>query len=425
MNILLAIIILSVIIVIHEFGHFLLAKLNGVCVTEFALGMGPKLLKFKKGETEYCLKLFPFGGSCMMMGEDEESTSENAFNNKSVWARISIIAAGPIFNFILAFIFAIVIIAQSGYDPCVIDKVEGPAVEAGLQVGDKIVKINKRKIDLSREYAIYEMVYPTETMNITYIRDGKEYKTTITPEHVKKEVYQLGILINSTDVTINTVNEDSAAQKAGLKANDKILKINGKDIKKADEISPAVTENAGKEMEMLISRDGNQMTLKVTPKAVMLDYYEDGITSYGYGVKTSALETIKYAFKEVEYSISTVFDSFLLIFKGKVTTKDVAGPVGIVNLIGDTVEQTKEYGASTVVLTLLSLATLLSANLGVMNLLPIPALDGGRLVFLIIEAIRRKPINREKEGMIHFVGLMVLMVLMVVILFNDIINIFS
>ncbi|MBR2021420.1 MAG: site-2 protease family protein [Clostridia bacterium] len=115
MNIVLAIIILSVIIIIHEFGHFLLAKVNKVCVTEFALGMGPKLLKFKKGETEYCLKLLPFGGSCMMLGEDEESTNERAFNNKSVWARISIIAAGPIFNFILAFVFAIVIIAKTGY----------------------------------------------------------------------------------------------------------------------------------------------------------------------------------------------------------------------------------------------------------------------------------------------------------------------
>ena len=167
------------------------------------------------------------------------------------------------------------------------------------------------------------------------------------------------------------------------------------------------------------------MSLTITPKVVKQDYYEDGITSYGYGVKTTPLETIKYSFKEVEYSISTVFDSFLLIFKGQVTTKDVAGPVGIVNLIGDTVEDTKEYGASTVVLTLLSLATLLSANLGVMNLLPIPALDGGRLVFLIIEAIRRKPIDREKEGMIHFIGLMVLIVLMVLILFNDIKNIFT
>ncbi|MBE5963728.1 MAG: RIP metalloprotease RseP [Lachnospiraceae bacterium] len=425
MNIVLAIIILSVIIIIHEFGHFLLAKVNKVCVTEFALGMGPKLLKFKKGETEYCLKLLPFGGSCMMLGEDEESTNERAFNNKSVWARISIIAAGPIFNFILAFVFAIVIIAKTGYDPCIVDRVEAPAIEAGLQQGDKIIKINKRKIDLSREYAIYQMVYPSDTMEITYIRDGKEYKTTVTPVHIQNEVYQLGVLVNQNDVSINSVNEDSAAEKAGIKKGDKLISINGTKLEKVEDISEIINQTKDKAVPIVVNRNGEELSLTITPKVVKQDYYEDGITSYGYGVKTTPLETIKYSFKEVEYSISTVFDSFLLIFKGQVTTKDVAGPVGIVNLIGDTVEDTKEYGASTVVLTLLSLATLLSANLGVMNLLPIPALDGGRLVFLIIEAIRRKPIDREKEGMIHFIGLMVLMVLMVLILFNDIKNIFT
>ena len=425
MNIVLAIIILSVIIIIHEFGHFLLAKVNKVCVTEFALGMGPKLLKFKKGETEYCLKLLPFGGSCMMLGEDEESTNERAFNNKSVWARISIIAAGPIFNFILAFVFAIVIIAKTGYDPCIVDRVEAPAIEAGLQQGDKIIKINKRKIDLSREYAIYQMVYPSDIMEITYIRDGKEYKTTVTPVHIQNEVYQLGVLVNQNDVSINSVNEDSAAEKAGIKKGDKLISINGTKLEKVEDISEIINQTKDKAVPIVVNRDGEELSLTITPKVVKQDYYEDGITSYGYGVKTTPLETIKYSFKEVEYSISTVFDSFLLIFKGQVTTKDVAGPVGIVNLIGDTVEDTKEYGASTVVLTLLSLATLLSANLGVMNLLPIPALDGGRLVFLIIEAIRRKPIDREKEGMIHFIGLMVLMVLMVLILFNDIKNIFT
>jgi len=425
LNIVLAIIILSVIIIIHEFGHFLLAKVNKVCVTEFALGMGPKLLKFKKGETEYCLKLLPFGGSCMMLGEDEESTNERAFNNKSVWARISIIAAGPIFNFILAFVFAIVIIAKTGYDPCIVDRVEAPAIEAGLQQGDKIIKINKRKIDLSREYAIYQMVYPSDTMEITYIRDGKEYKTTVTPVHIQNEVYQLGVLVNQNDVSINSVNEDSAAEKAGIKKGDKLISINGTKLEKVEDISEIINQTKDKAVPIVVNRNGEELSLTITPKVVKQDYYEDGITSYGYGVKTTPLETIKYSFKEVEYSISTVFDSFLLIFKGQVTTKDVAGPVGIVNLIGDTVEDTKEYGASTVVLTLLSLATLLSANLGVMNLLPIPALDGGRLVFLIIEAIRRKPIDREKEGMIHFIGLMVLMVLMVLILFNDIKNIFT
>lgn len=123
MTIVIALLILSVIIIIHEFGHFLLAKANGIGVTEFAVGMGPRILQFTKGETVYCIKLLPFGGSCMMNGEDEDSTDEKAFNNKSVWARISVIAAGPVFNFLLAFVMAVIIIANAGYDPCIITNV--------------------------------------------------------------------------------------------------------------------------------------------------------------------------------------------------------------------------------------------------------------------------------------------------------------
>ncbi|MDD3240880.1 MAG: site-2 protease family protein, partial [Lachnospira sp.] len=182
-NVLLAILVLSVVVLIHEFGHFIIAKANGVTVVEFSLGFGPRLLHFKKGETIYSIKLLPFGGSCMMLGEDfmeidqgegedeekralsdleknviEAEKSEKSFANKPVWSRIAIIAAGPLFNFILAFVLAIVIIGSIGFDPCTVDKVDdnSPAAEAGLQIGDKITKINGERIHFEREYSFIQ-----------------------------------------------------------------------------------------------------------------------------------------------------------------------------------------------------------------------------------------------------------------------------
>ena len=141
-----AVLIFGIIIMIHEFGHFLFAKLNGIGVIEFSLGMGPRLYSFEKGGTRYSIKILPFGGSCMMLGEDEENSDQSAFNNKSVWARISVVAAGPIFNFLLAFLLSMVIVGLTGYQPAtVMEVMDGyPAKEAGLLPGDLITEINGR-----------------------------------------------------------------------------------------------------------------------------------------------------------------------------------------------------------------------------------------------------------------------------------------
>ena len=153
MSIVIALLVFSVIILFHEFGHFLLAKLNKITVVEFSLGMGPRLLSFEAGGTRYSWKLLPFGGSCMMLGEDGEEEEEGSFGSKSVWARMSVIAAGPIFNFLLAFIMALFIVGNLGYDvPVLLNVTEGmPAADAGLQAGDRIVKMNGKRIHLYRE----------------------------------------------------------------------------------------------------------------------------------------------------------------------------------------------------------------------------------------------------------------------------------
>lgn len=338
MSIVIALLVFSVIIFFHEFGHFLLAKLNKITVVEFSLGMGPRLLSFEAGGTRYSWKLLPFGGSCMMLGEDGEEEEEGSFGSKSVWARMSVIAAGPIFNFLLAFIMALFIVGNLGYDvPVLLNVTEGmPAADAGLQAGDRIVKMNGKRIHLYREVQNYSMFHQGETVIFQYERDGELHEATVTPE-LTNGSYKYGI-------------------------------------------------------------GGN----------------------INYRQKTNVLETLEYSAYEVYYWIDTTVSSLGLLFKGGVQLDDMSGPVGVVDAIGTTYQESRDEGAFYVWMNLLNIAILLSANLGVMNLLPIPALDGGRLIFLIVEAIRRRRVEPELEAKIHFAGLMLLMLLMVVVMFNDV-----
>ena len=342
MGIILALLLFSFIVFFHEFGHFLLAKLNGIDVYEFAIGMGPAIFSKEYKGTKYAIRILPIGGYCAMGEDDEVSDSPGNFNNKSVWARISVIAAGAVFNFILAFIMSVIIIGMTGYDSPVIGEVDAgfPAAEAGLLPGDKIIKMNDEKIKIFREITMYNQFHQGETTEIVYLRDGEKYTATVTP----------------------MMDEE-------------------------------------------------------------LGYARFGFTSAGYQ-KPTLLKAVQYGAYEVGFWIETTLDSLKMLVTRKVGMNELSGPVGIVDVVGDTYEQTKSYGFLTVFANMLSLAILLSANLGVMNLLPLPALDGGRLVFLFVEAIRGKRVPPEKEGYVHALGMVLLLALMVFVLYNDIVRIF-
>ena len=339
MNIVLALVIFSVIILFHELGHFLLAKHNDVRVNEFCLGLGPTVVGFTKGETKNSLKLLPFGGACMMEGEDEASDDDRGFNNKSVLQRASIVAAGPIFNFIMAIAFSLVLVASVGFDrPVLTDVMEGyPAAEAGMQAGDEIVKMGNKRIHLYREVSVYTYFHANESVEVTYERDGEKHTAVL---------------------------------------------------------EPLYDQESGR---------------------YLFGFY--GTTARARG---SLADTLRYSVYEVKYWICSTIESLGQLFTGHVGINDMSGPVGIVKTIGDTYTEVKSSGAFMVFLNMLNICILLSANLGIMNLLPIPALDGGRLVFLIVEAVRGKRLDPNKEGAVNLVFLMLLMALMVVIMFNDI-----
>ena len=342
MGIILALLLFSFIVFFHEFGHFLLAKLNGIDVHEFAIGMGPAIFSKEFKGTKYAIRILPIGGYCAMGEDDEASDSPGNFNNKSVWARISVIVAGAVFNFILAFIMSVIIVGMTGYDSPVIGEVDKgfPAAEAGMLPGDKIVKMNDEKINIFREITMYNQFHQGQETEITWIRDGEKHTAKVTP-----------------------MMDDE------------------------------------------------------------LGYERFGFTSAGYH-KPTLLKMFQYGAYEVGFWIETTLDSLRMLITGQVGADQLSGPVGIVDVVGDTYEETKSYGFLTVLANMLSLAILLSANLGVMNLLPLPALDGGRLIFLFIEAIRGKRVPPEKEGYVHAIGMVLLLALMVFVLYNDIVRIF-
>ncbi len=437
-----AIFIFGLLIFIHEFGHFVIARRNGIRVIEFAIGMGPTIFSFNKNDTKYAIKLLPFGGYCRMQGfEDEQLDDEElseldataSFESKSVWARIAVVAAGPIFNFVLAFVFAIIVIGFIGIDKAEIYKVyeNSPAKEAGLMEGDIITKFDGKKVGIGRELYLEEMLNPISSekpIKIEYLRDGKKHETTLTPEKLTRYLAGFSYTISDDKAIIGAIVEGGALSATDAKVNDIIIAIDGTEISSAAELEKYFDINplSEKEVVFTLKRGEEVFDVKLMPKYAG-EYYNVGMTYNSYNIreKVNAFETVKYSFKEVSFQIETVFKSLGLIFKGQVKIDDFAGPVGITEIIDDTYEASKSDGFWYVLLNFANLVIMLSANLGVMNLLPIPGLDGGRLIFLFIEAVIRKPVNKKVEGIIHVVGMLLIMAFAMVILFNDVWSLFK
>ena len=343
-SILIFLVIFSVIVISHEFGHFAIARRNGIRVVEFDIGMGPVLYRKKGKETDLCIRLLPIGGACLfdgMDGLDEEEAveaeagqgespahvfDEHSFPNAPVGARIAAVAAGPVANFLLGLLFSIVLVAFTGTDLPVIQEVipDSAAAEAGLEAGDVIRSINGERIHIYREITLISIMNYGEPLHITFERDGERQTVDLVPKFDESD-----------------------------------------------------------------------------------NRYYIGIRGSGEYLKCNPFQVFRYGL-------------IGLIFRGHFSPDDVSGPVGVVKVVDDTYTQTAPYGPAAVLLTFLSLSTLLTVNLGVINLLPLPALDGGRLLFLLLELVRGKPVPPEKEGMVHLAGFAVLMFVMILVLFNDI-----
>lgn len=434
-SIIISIVILSILVIVHEYGHFLLARKNGIFVKEFSIGFGPRIIsKVAKSGTRFSWKAIPFGGSCTMLGalEDEEdgTDDERSFDKKSVWARMSVILAGPFFNFILAFILAVVITAVIGYDPATVTRVEaGSSAEAaGLREGDLITNYDGIGISFGREISLENYIKPiserSDGIKISYRRDGKTYKTVVYPEEYQRYMIGLSYYSSEDPAEISDVTAGGAADGSGLKAGDIITSINGVKIATGTELGEFFEQNelTSDAVEITYTRRGGEFETTMYPQPVT--GYQLGFTYNLGNVKTNALDTLKYSLAEVKYEILSVYKSLGVLISGRGSLDMLSGPVGIVEVISDTYTASARQGFLATLINLLSIMTLLSANLGVVNLLPIPALDGGKFILLIIEAVIRKPVPRKVEGVVTVVGAALIMVLAMVVLVNDVLRLF-
>lgn len=363
-----------------------------------------------------------------MLGEDTgEDQEPGTFNAAPVWGRISVVAAGPVFNFLLAFVLSVIIVGFVGYDPAEVMQVEeGSAAEAaGLQKGDIIKEYQGYSIDLGKDLYVYTYLNePTEDpVSLVVERNGQKMKISYIPDVDVR--YLLGLNRKDAEtMEVASLIPGMPLEEAGVEPGDVITSVNGVEIPDGAAYDAYIQEHPLSDDPVTITymRKGLEYEATFVPREYRTP--ELGF-SYNVGcVKAKGFEVLKYGAMEVKYMIRTTLLSLKELFTGGLGVDDLSGPVGVVDAIGDTYEQSKSEGTMMVWMNMLNMAVLLSANLGVMNLLPFPALDGGRLVFLIVEAIRRKPVNRQLEGMIHFAGLMLLMVLMVVVMYHDIIKIF-
>ncbi len=339
-TILVAILFFGIIIMVHETGHFAFAKLFGVKVNEFSLGMGPKIFSRKKGETAYSWRLFPIGGFVSMEGEDAESDDPRAFINKPCWQRIIIVAAGAIINILIGLLIILVVLAVNS------DELSG-----------------------------------TNTVN--YFISQSE------GAHAEK--------VKESD---------------GLRAGDTFRTIDGKHVFYYEDIYYLASRDVdgdGK-FSAVVLRDGKKVSVSGIPTDILN-------TMIIVGTPTTPKTIVKDTFKESLTICRMVYLSLFDRITGKYSVKDVSGPIGVVDYVSQTAEASKQAQDYSPLFKMMALITI---NIGIFNLLPIPALDGGRLLFLLIELIRRKPVNPKYEAMIHSIGIAVLLLLMVAISFKDI-----
>ncbi len=350
-TLLLFFLIIGILIISHEFGHYIVGKMCGVRINEFTVGFGPKLFSFKKGETLFALRLLPLGGACIFDGADPLNSDENnkldehAIMNVSPIKRTATYVAGPFANFVLAFVFALIVVGFTGADLPVINSImeDSAAEDAGLKAGDLIKKIDGKRVHLYREVSLFSaMNTGGDSIEIVYERNGEEGKVILTPRYS---------------------NEDQR--------------------------------------------------------------YYIGFIGGGEILDCGPIQLFQYASYEVLYWMRYTVKSIGMLFTGKIGMEALSGPVGMAEIVSDTYEEVKPFGLSSVILTMMNLIILLSVNLGIINLLPFPALDGGRLIFSLIELVSGRRVPPEKEGIIHLVGMVCFMVLMVVVMYQDIARLFK
>ncbi|WP_312097937.1 RIP metalloprotease RseP [Niallia sp.] len=408
------IIIFGALVFFHELGHFVLAKRAGILCREFAIGMGPKVLSLKKGETIYTIRLLPIGGYVRMAGEDPEIV------NIKPGHRIGLILNEK------EEVTKIIINNKEKYPKARVINVEDADLEHNLFIKGYVEEDTEGNL----------LVFPVKK-DAVFVENGIE--TQIAPydrQFASKSLGQrtlaifagpamnfvLAFLIfiviallqgiPSNEAKLGKLTDDGVAISAGLHEGDKVISIDGQSVESWKEVVSIIQKSPGENIEFLIDRNGQEMTIDVTPKETEVDGKTIGLVGVYSPMEKSPLKSIQYGATQTYTWTKDIIGAVGKLVTGQFSIDALGGPVAIYQST-DTVAQSGVY-------SLMNWAAVLSINLGIMNLLPLPALDGGRLLFFAIEAVRGKPIDRQKEGLVHFIGFALLMLLMIVVTWNDI-----
>ena len=427
MGYLVAILALIFLIIIHELGHFVAAKLCGVQVNEFALFFGPEIFSWQGKETKYSLRCIPLGGFCAMEGEDSESDNPRAFNRAAKWKRAIIIAAGPIMNIVVALVAIAIVMCSSYFMTNVVDYVQpGSTAEVqGIQPGDVLYSVNGSKVYIASDIEYLTYGQKPETLDVTIIRDGQKINLTLSPNYKR---YMMNITVKSDDegdvtTIVDSVVESGAAHKAGMLAGDRIVAINGVELLDKYALDEVLANSNGQEITVTVERDGQRIDLKLTPSlAIQNTTSAMGIYSFKYE-KRNLLNVIPDSIDYLVSSVRTIYLSVVWLINRTVSVTEVSGPVGIVTTVGSIVNTSPTFADK--ILNLLTVSSLISINLGIFNLLPIPALDGCKLLFIGVSAITRKDVPQKVEGIISLVGFAVLLLIMLLTTAKDIWGLFA
>ena len=423
MNIILAILALNLIVIMHELGHYLVAKSAGIKVLEFSLFFGPKLYSKKRGETFFSLRLFPVGAYVLLEGEEEASESERSFSKKPLGVRMAVVAGGPVMNFLIALLFLCIVFTAVGYNSMLIGTVPqgSPAAEAGLKAGDRILSYDGRRAYQPSDVYSFMTINNGEPSIVRIQRGAEKKQLLFTPEIIPAERYILGFgaqePYGEKSTVVDYIVPDSPAAEGGLLPGDQIIGLNGETVTSKNEISAYLQQTGGQPVTVTVLRGSHEETLRITPHLEKgTTYYDTGMTfqTMRGGIGKILHQSIIYIYS----AIRSVAYSFVWLLTGKVSLTQLAGPVRIVSMMSQAVRISPTV--SLVVLNLLNISALISIAIGATNLLPLPVLDGGKLLIYLVEALRGKPLSPEKEASISMVGFALLMALAVFVLFNDI-----
>jgi len=415
--------VLGVLIFVHELGHFLAARRVGVRVLTFSLGFGPKLVKVVRGDTEYCISAVPLGGYVKMAGEspdDPRSGAPDEFMSKSKWERFQILIMGPVMNILLAVVVLAIVLAQGAEVPAFEDKsplvgdVEKGSVaeKAGIQRGDRLLTIAGEEVPTWNDVGMAVATKPNRDIPITFSRDGRTQSVTVRP--VAQGKYEMGDIGVLPDVSphVRSVVSGDPADRAGIKAGDVVVAVNGERMVFARHLAEAISKNANNQIDLLIRRGGAEQHISVTPQLrgdrglIGVSISEETRT-----FKPGPMEAVWLSIKQNASSSGLIFKTLAGLFTGSTSVRQLQGPVGIAQLSGESAE------AGWV--SLLSLMAVISLNLGLLNLMPVPVLDGGHILIMALEGVARRDFSMQVKEKMLLAGFLVLMVLMVTVIYND------